>query len=457
MRRPALLQRIFFSCLCLCLPGCVSIGKITENKVREPLKAVIFLSEDTATVDAAYGDIIYNNLEHRLQEEGFVLVPKDTLAANYDYREPRSGDGSAESLLPIAAELGAQTAVVGFYSIREGRLVIALKVYDVRTRKVVASALDYSMEGLAGYNVAETIADGLSSQLQSYLAGYDPQEPVDYNAVESITFRSSDSLFNRIFFHTTDEGMEASYGAEFPSAVMKNGELRFPYFPFPAGTTITITKTKEGYYPGTEKVTLKEGINEIKLRHMDKIYHHEVSAYWFPQYLNYRHIPSGLGLGAGYRYYFVPDYVFIGTDMKYYVRDKEGPDLVKDPFLYPYPYNTNFNVLNFISHLQHENVPCFDISFNAGTYLFSSYKTFVRFGLSLGGGMLMMSGPGDNHLDVYADGGVFMDFNIRPWSLFVQGDYRIALAWGDAKYYQFMSWIDEDELLPVTIGVRKKW
>jgi hypothetical protein len=143
--------------------------------------------------------------------------------------------------------------------------------------------------------------------------------------------------------------------------------------------------------------------------------------------------------------------------MKYYVRDKEGPDIVKDPFLHPYPDNINFYVLNLISHSQHENVPCFDLSFNVGTYLFSSYKTFVRFGLLLGGGMLMMAGPGDNHLDVYADGGVFMDFNIRPWSLFIQGDYRMALAWGDAKYYRFMSWIDEDELLPVTIGVRKKW
>jgi hypothetical protein len=456
MRRPALFSWSLFLCACIGFSGCVSGGKPVENPVRPLLNAVIFPPEDLTGDSAAYGDIIYDNLESRFKEEGFTLVSRDAVTASPAYQELRGRDVSGETLLPVAAGLEAQAAAVGFYGIVENRLVVTIKVYDVRTRKIVASAIDYSIEGLAGYNVAETIADGLSSQLQAYAAGYDAREPFEYDAVESIVFRSSDSLFNKIFFHASDEGMEVSYGEEFPSAVMKNGELHLPYFPFPAGTTITITKTKEGYYPGTEKITLKGGVNDVKLRHMDKIYRHETNVYWIPQYINHRDMPSGLGLGAGYRYYLFPDYVFIGTDLKYYVREQDGPDVVKDPLLYPSPYGVDFYLLNAMSRLQHENVPCLDISFNAGTYLFSSYKTFVRFGLSLGGGMLMMFGPGQNHLDVYADGGVFMDFNIRPWSFFVQGDYRMALAWGAAGYYRFTSWIDE-QALPVTVGIRKKW
>jgi hypothetical protein len=406
--------------------------------LKAQTRAVIFPVGDPEENEATlpYRDILYNALERRFTLEGFEVIPQETVVNHPGYARLRGRDRfSGEALLPVAAELGAQTMVLGIYGLESERLVMRIKALDVRTGKVVASVMDYTLEGLAGYNFVETISEGLSPQLQFYRSHYDPREPYGYWVVD-IIFYSSDTKFGKNFFHSTDEGMTIGYGTGYPTGVMSGGKLRLPFFSrFPADTVITIEKSKEGYYPATEEILLREGPNEIIPRRLDKKYSHEASLYYLFQDISGREgggsgvrFPGG-GAGAGYRYYITPDYVFAGPDIRFYLRPEEGG--------------------NRGSHL--------DLSAHIGSYLFSSYKSYVRFSAAAGMGMIMSFLPGDdNYLDFYVNlMSLSMDINIRPWTIFFQGDLRFCLGGpGEANLYR--SW-ETPNNFPLTIGVRKKW
>jgi hypothetical protein len=325
-----------------------------------------------------------------------------------------------ETLLPIAAALEAQTAVIGTYGIEDQRLVIQIKACDVRTGKVVATALAYSLEGLAGYNFVESITDSLSSQLKRYLSLYDPGEAITYEIVEDILFRSS------------LEGMAVSYGTGFPSGLITGGELRLPYFPFIVGSSIKVKKSREGYYPATEELVLSKTVNEIQLRPLDKKYTNEVSLYYLFQevHIDQKDSLKGWGAGIGYRYYPIPDYVFAGPDIRIYQRPKiYGDD---------------------------QNSTHFDISAGGGLYLFSRYKSYIRCGLSCGlGAVISFDGTNDRYFDLYINAATFfLDINIRPWTIFAQTNLRFGI--GPESTGLFSQWEFLDRF-PLVVGVRRKW
>jgi hypothetical protein len=61
------------------------------------------------------------------------------------------------------------------------------------------------------------------------------------------------------------------------------------------------------------------------------------------------------------------------------------------------------------------------------------------------------SGKADLYLNVASP---FIDINIRPWTIFIQGDFRMALGRPGAAYYDFGEMLDN---FPFSVGVRKKW
>jgi hypothetical protein len=381
------------------------------------LKAVIFFQVDISNSDesAPYREVLYTALVKRLTEEGFDVVPRAVLEGNGAYaglsKEERA---SGEKLLPIARDLGANTAVTGSYGIEGRRIYIQLKFYDVRTGKVVAAAMATGLAGLAGYNLMGSTVDNMAPAIQAYLAGYDPDEPILYAVVKDVVFLSS------------DEGMEVLYETGDPAGLIEQGRLTSPFVPFTAGTKVRVEKRKSGYYPDAEEIIMQEGPNEFTLRPLDKKYRNEISLYWTTG--------QTLGAGAGYRYYPGPDYFFLGTDAQLHLQ---------------YGFNSGDKPV------VHD-----DISFSAGGYFFSSYDRIFRVGLSAGMGVIITSFTTPN-MPVYTDYylnylSLFFDLNLRPWTIFFQVSGKYALEFGN--FYLDRGLLVMDRLgPPASVGVRKKW
>jgi hypothetical protein len=381
------------------------------------LKAIIFFQIDASNTEesAPYREVLYTALEKRLVEEGFQVIPRQTLEGNGVYAALSEGErGSGEKLLPLARELGANTAVTSTYGIEGRRIFLQLKFYDVRTGKVVAATMATGLAGLAGYNLMGDTVDKMAPAIQAYLAGYDPNEPILYAVVEDVIFLSP------------DEGMEVSYETGDSAGLIEQGRLKPPFVPFMAGTKVRIEKRKAGYHPHTEELIMQEGPNEFNLRRLDKKYRNELSLYWTTG--------QTLGAGAGYRYYLGPDHFFLGTDAQIYLQYemKDGDK--------PVVHN--------------------DLSFSAGGYLFSSYRSLFRLGLSSGLGVIVTSYSSPN-MPVYTDYylnmlSLFFDFNLRPWAFFVQVSGKYALDFGNS--FLERGFLIMDQLgPPVSVGVRKKW
>jgi hypothetical protein len=411
-------------------------------------RTVIFPPENLGNVPGPYGDLLYKALEQEFEAEGFELIPRDAVLDNPVYKDTNPGAALSsrtgtysEAFLPAARDLNAQTAVISLFGIQDRRLVIQIKVCHVRTGRVAAEVQDYTLEGLAGYAFAETIAGSLSPQLRAYLSAYNNYEVYSHNAVEGIVLRSWDSKWKKIFFSASDDGMTVTFGENFPGeTVPGGGELRMPYVPFRAGDTIIIEKSKEGYYTTTQELPLKAGMNTFKLERPQKIYRHELSVYLYP--VSFFSGISGMedlkesetGGGAGYRYYFIPDYVFAGPDIRLY--RQEIYDI--DDFSDDNPRGMNLSV-----------------ALNAGSYLFSRYSTPVRFAFSMGLGMNTTFVSGDSYVDFYLiPASLSMDINVRPWTIFFQGDCRLALGWGNNALHDYLDMFDNVAFI---IGVRKKW
>ena len=390
----------------------------TEAQTDSPkLKAVVFPHHDLTGTEASapYREILYGALERRLLEEGFEVLPRTALEADPGYAalEPVQA-ASGESILSVAAGLGAETAAGGVYGIDGRRLFIQVKLYDVRTGKVVAAAMEYGLAGLAGYSLAGEMADGLAPEIQAYLASYNPSEPLTYEAVEGIILRSS------------DEGMEVTYETGDPFGKVTDGVIRPPYVPFLVGSVVQIRKSKPGYYPAAEQLTLGAGVSDITLKPLDRKYRNETSLYWTNG--------QALGAGIGYRYYPNPDYFFAGADFQSYAQ---------------YDF-------------QKGNRPVLhnEFSVNIGSYLFSSYRSRFRLGISAGAGVIVTSFTVPD-MPVYTDyyinfANLFLDINLRPWTFFINSYGKYSLGWG-SNILGRGHFGGENIGPPVSLGVRKKW
>jgi hypothetical protein len=381
------------------------------------LKALVFIPVDTTDTEesAPYRDALRDALHKRLSEDGFETVSRDILDGDTTFRSLTGLDpAKAEAVLPAAKSLGADTAAVSTFGLEGRRLFIQIKIYDVRTSKVVAATADSGYAGLAGFGLVEDTVDLLRPEIAAYVETYDPDEPITYEAVAGVVFTSM------------DEGMEVAYETGDPVGAVKAGGLETPYVPFIVGTEIQVWKTKAGYYPDSETIIFQEGFNTIGLRPLKKRYRNEVSGYWT--------LGQSLGAGLGYRFYVDPDFVFFGVDDHFSVQH----DLEAD----------STSVLHN------------DASFSFGGYLFSSYDKRLRVGASLGFGVIITSFTAAD-MPVYTDYYLnyfspFIDLNFRPWTFFVQGAFRYSLGMGNdflGREHLFIKNIG----LPLSLGVRKKW
>jgi len=398
----------------------VSVMLPAQEKAKEeaPPKAVVFTPVDFAqsTESIAYHAIFYHSLETRMAELGFVMIPRSAVESLPGYSALKGEEAvSGEKLLEFAKKLGADSAVVSSYGIEGGkRLYVQIIVYDVRTGKIVASLMNSGYASLAGFDFLAEVVEAVSPSIQEYLKVFNRTEPTTYEAVEGIVFRSK------------DEGMQVRYESGQDIGSVSDGILKAPYVPFVVGTTIKVSMEKADHYPDSRNYILTEGMNEFELPPLEKKFRNELSLYWC--------YGQSVGAGLGYRYYPIPDYIFLSADNYFYIQ---------------------YDFMDYSEPVYHD-----DASFSVGAYLFSSHLTPIRFGASVGCGVIVTSFTQSNmptYTDYYLNfATLFLDLNLRPWTLYAQGALKYSLGIGNNILGQ------QYLILPkfgpfVSVGVRKKW
>jgi len=389
-----------------------------KNKEEAPPKVAVFRPVDFAqsTESIAYHEIFYLSFESRMAELGFVMIPRSAVEALPGYSALKGEEAvSGEKLLEYAKKLGADSAVVSSYGIEGGkRLYVQIVVYDVRTGKIVASLMNSGYASLAGFDFLAEVVEAVTPSIQEYLKVFNRTEPTTYEAVEGIVFRSK------------DEGLQVRYESGQYIGSISDGTLRAPYVPFVVGTTIKVGMEKPDYYPDSRSFVLKEGMNEINLPPLERKFRNELSVYWC--------YGQSVGAGVGYRYYPIPDYIFLSVDNYFYLQ---------------------YDFMDYNEPVYHD-----DASFSVGAYFFSSHLTPVRFGASVGCGVIVTSFTKSDmptYTDYYINfATLFLDLNIRPWTLYAQGALKYSLGIGNNILGQ------QYLILPkfgpfVSVGVRKKW
>ena len=237
-------------------------------EAQKGLSVAVFVHADPGEGEAstAYLEHLSGALAARLAGEGFRVLPRGGGSSSPAFAAGDAGSGAA--VLTAARALQADAAAVGSCAIQGRRLFIRIKLYDVRTGKLEAAAMEYGLTGLSGYNLVEEMVDRLGPEMANYRESYDPDEPL------------TDEVMAGLLLHSPDEGMEVAYESGAPFGRVEDGTIRPPYVPFRVGSSIDLIKSKPGHHPEVETVTVTGGINEVNLRPLARKFRHETSLYW---------------------------------------------------------------------------------------------------------------------------------------------------------------------------------
>jgi hypothetical protein len=381
------------------------------------LAACLFPATDlTATEQSApFGPIIEAALRTNLQNLGLEILAPES------WRKILERDGHPDRALsqgPVAAavarEAGARMAVSGLYLLQEEQLVMDIKIYDSETGRIVAGTFSASRVGVTLNNRINEAIDQLTPQLEEFL------EPAQDRPAEISPFVLEVKLLSH------DEGMEVSIAGVEAGGTIQEGQLTLPFIPYPVGTKLLIRKSKKGYHPAEETVTLNQARTEVALRPLLPLTRYTLNVTWTTGQL--------LGLGLGMRYYLRPNYLFLGAEDYFYLQRNPNPGSV--------------------------SVPHNDLGILIGQYLFFSHNSPIRFGLAAGLGLIVtvLSSPDpvwytDFYLNLISP---WVEWNLKRWLVYLRVDGRFVLDVG--KNLIGGDWLEIPRLgPPITLGVARKW
>lgn len=379
--------------------------------------ACLFPTVDlTATEQsAAFGPIIDAALRTNLQSLGLSILNEEAWRRalqrlGYADRELSQGPVAVRA----AREAGARVAVCGLYLLREEQLVLSVKIYDSSTGRIVAGTFNASRVGVALNNRINETIDQLTPQLKRFL------EPSQDKPPEIAPF------VLEVILHSPDEGLEVSIAGVEAGGVIQDGRLTLPFIPYPVGTKLLLRKTKKGYHPAEETVTLDKPRTEAALRPLLPLTRWTLNMTWTTGQF--------LGLGVGMRYYLRPDSLFLGAEDYFYLQCNANPGSAA--------------------------VPHNDLGVFVGKYLFFSHSSPIRFGLAAGAGLILtvLSTPGAvGYTDFYLNlASPWVEWNLKRWLVYMRVDARYVLDLGPNLIGG--NWFSLDRYgPPITLGAARKW
>jgi hypothetical protein len=142
-----------------------------------------------------------------------------------------------------------------------------------------------------------------------------------------------------------------------------------------------------------------------------------------------------LGAGTGFRFYPIPDWMFVSFDSYFYLqRDFTTPSG------------------NDILHS--------DMRLLAGVYLGFGPEKLFRINVSIGAGMIlsMPVNQSENYTDFYLNPiNIAFELNFDDWSFYIRPELRISMGIGEKNLLNGGIIHSDYYVPPITLGVLRKW
>ena len=385
----------------------------------------ISIFSESAALILNYFEISDEEIKKETEDQIKQALEKELKRQNLEYRDESyvasalrelniSGKDiiSEENALQLGQTAGVPVVVTIEAVDRENFLEFVVTAWDIEGQKKIASDRKVSRSSITTYIMINSSISSVASKLTG-----------EYG-IASITVEPK---VRKITFISNQEGLQVymadgEYLGEIVFSVLNVTDREFDI-----GTTLVITKKLKGYRDADQYVILDSEKSAVPLGDLKKAQTIALEFNWTYMQL--------MGLGAGIRYYAVPDWMYMGFDNYFYLQ--------KD-FSSAYGNETIHN----------------DMRILAGVYIGLGPESIFRVSISVGAG-LILSYPLDRS-------GVFTDFyinavnlslelNLENWSFYLRPELKIALGIGENHLHEGGIVLSEYNVPSITLGVLRKW
>jgi hypothetical protein len=382
----------------------MALPLLGQQEASGPVVAVLTIKDLSPGTDTRdYEQTITQAVGAAFGGGSFQIVPESiwrdaASSRSIDLDQPLSEAHALE----VAHGVGASLVVTGVYSVQNEEVYYSIQCWDVASEKLAAG-----IQASTPFNLAFFSALNLSLSrdlLPKLSAKAGPTPP-------------------SVVFTSRDEGMEVRLSGDRDIGRVTNGRISLPADGITAGTKVLLQKTRPGYHPAEQSVTLST-TKEVALKPL------------VPEHRGALELDSTvgqlLGLGAALRSYRNPDWFFITV----------GGYLWVQP-----PANI---ALRAVVHA--------DLCGGVGGYVFLPPDAPVRLGVSTGAGFIVsaFSTPGfPGYIDYYLDVlNWWLEAGFPGTTFFVRQEFKYALGMGNNLLGQ--GWMIS-RFPPTTLGVLFRW
>jgi hypothetical protein len=393
--------------------------------------------------------IVTTDLTRELEKQGFSILSEQTWRAKLSQEELSSLERiGSSSAVQLAERAEAAIALVGSIEVERNDIVIRIQAYDVLTNNLIFTRIEKESKDIGIYNKVNSLSRELIDTLLMWSESQPdeigrlqsetsvPEGTLDEQQLRETTPPETERILEpeapapgvgepagaemkpgfavneqapvqeeakiRVTFLSDDEGAEVYLGPDKQAGIIQNGKL---VVEVPANTTLAIETKKPGYRVNREKFDLRDQSVEIRLHPLVK-----TTRFGFELFSTSSQF---LGIGAGFRFYVVPDFVLLRADNYFYFStgsdDHDAPSAFHD-----------------------------DFRLQVGAYLFTPPNRRLRFGMATGIGIIL-SVLGESttrssslsYFDFYWDLiNLWLDFNWDKWAVFCRVETKYALGIG---------------------------
>ena len=401
--------------LCLCVAISISAQEAAAPADRAA-RVCIFDIQDIAPAGdtARYGDIITEALEAGLRNIlQLDVIPEEAWRKLQGELElTQRSLVLAGGAVTLAGAAGADLAVTGFYRVERDRILVEIKCYNVRQKRLIAGFLERGRPGLSIYNLVNEAVLAIQPAIEA-----------DAVSLRDL-IRPSDPRLARVELLSDDEGAEVSYAGGKPAGRIVDGRMELTAA---RGRELVLEVRKKGFHPGRAAIAVADEPTQ------SHVLPPLVRATVWAAELSYT-LGQMLGVGMGARYYPLPDRLFIGLRDYLYVQHEF--ERQSRPVLHN------------------------DTELLVGVYPLTEPDSLFRFGVSTGLGVIV-TGFSAPDMPVFTDVywnvlSGWLEINLRDWAFSLRVDGKYGLDIGE-NVLAGQWYLVEDSVPPLSLGVARKW
>ncbi len=398
--------------LCAALPA-------PAQRVLDGRRACVLAVQNLTAGDQfdEYETSITDSLEQELASAGATVVASSTWVKSPGVPQDARDLLRGPVALAVAADVGADLAVNGSYTVDGEQILVSVQCWDVASRAPLAGFVRSWRFNLAFYNsLHEEVATRFIPKIAS--RGTDSAGGGAASAGGQAGAGGSSSRMD-VTFLSAQDGMEVAIEGDTPAGVIENGRLSWSAGTMAKGTKIRVRKTLDGFHPDWQTVRLAP---EVTLSPLARVATRAVEIDWTLGQL--------VGLGATIRGYMSPDWTWRWAGG--YLSMQLPPTSAGTPYFH------------------------FDTGLGIGSYIFLPPGSPVRISIAAGAGIIWSLQP-------VAGAQMFTDFYFNPLSwaveaklwgvnVFLRQELKYTLGFGDNLLGRDMMMVG-GSFPPVTVGV----